>query len=463
MKIKDFIEQKREIIQMVYGIALIILVPSLIAINSYFIISKYNQSIDVILQKQALAIGRTIANLMKGDLPWDYFIQRKLELLMEENIEIQRISVLMPQGDYFRVIASSEKDRIGKINESDYYKYAWLQSEGKGSAVDSKRLAESGEDQELIGESLAGERFWLVTVPMYDAEEKKQALLSIKLSSKIVDDLTSYNRNASIFLLVGTVIIVILFLLVTVQLWDYVVLYKKIKEVDRMKDDFISMASHELKTPVTAIRGYSSMMLEDGSGVQNENIKKGLEAILGSSERLMDLVVDLLDVSRIEQGRVRINPQPTAVGDLIDDVVAELDIQARQKNLKLSFRPHAEPLPLINIDPARLRQVLINFINNAIKYTEEGEVEIITRERYMNKILEITVKDSGIGMSNEDRERLFEKFYRIKNDKTRGVSGTGLGLWISKQLVELMNGLIVVDSIEGVGTQMTLQFPIIKK
>ncbi len=463
MKLNYLLIKNRETAQLVYGIILVILIPLIIAFNTVFIIGKYNRSIDVILQRQALSIGRSISTLMKGDLPWEYFVQAKLELLMESNLEIQELNVLRPEKDDFVVIASSDKEQVGVIKKSNYYKLAWMQPKNDGLATDSIRLSQSDNNGELNKIKSEKDRFWLVAMPMRDASDEKQSLLAIKLSSKIVDDLTNYNRNISIYLLIGTLVVVIMFLLVAVRLWDYVLLYRKIKEVDQMKDDFISITSHELRTPVTGIRGHSSLILEGGFGKVNEKVKKSVSMINNAAERLSILVDDLLNVSRIEQGKMKIDLESVDISEIIANVINGLKIQTKEKTLDLQYTPHKKRLPLINIDPARLKQILINLVGNAIKYTEEGSVEVITEEQNNGKILEIKIKDTGFGMSAKDKERLFDKFYRIRNEKTRKITGTGLGLWITKQLVELMDGKIVVDSIENVGTQITLGFPVIKE
>ncbi len=461
MNLKSFLEKHRETVQLAYGVTLIIIIPLLITFNTVFIINKYNHSIDVVLQRQALSVGRSISTLMKGDLPWEYFIQLKLEALLESNAEILELSVLRPEGDDFKIVASSNKERIENILSSYFYKLAWLEPKNNGLATDSMHLEESGENIEFINDNQ--NRFWLVAIPMRDTNNEKQALLTVKLSSQIVDKLTRYNRNASIYLLIGTVFVVMLFLLVVVRLWDYALLYKKVKEVDKIKDEFVSMATHELRTPITGISGFLSMVISGEMGPVNNKIKEALTMASSASERLAILVDDLLDVGRIEQGRVSLSPKPTEPAQIIKETMAELRVQAKNKKLAFNFHPHKEVLPIINIDKDRFKQILINLIGNAIKYTPSGEIQVLTHGRYGGRVLEIKIKDTGIGMSGKGRGRLFEKFYRIKNEKTKNITGTGLGMWITKRLVEMMNGTITVDSIENVGTQITLQFPIVKK
>ncbi|MCK5319980.1 HAMP domain-containing histidine kinase, partial [Candidatus Parcubacteria bacterium] len=201
----------------------------------------------------------------------------------------------------------------------------------------------------------------------------------------------------------------------------------------------------------------------DGTlGKVNDKVKKSALMIQQESERLAILVEDLLNVSRIEQNRVKMNLRPADAGHIINEVIENLSAQAKNKKLHLDFKNDTRILPMINVDVDRLKQILINLINNAIKYTEKGGIEIITKEKNNTSTLEIIIKDTGIGMSVKERERLFEKFYRIQNDKTKHVTGTGLGLWITKKFVKLMGGEITIDSIEGVGTQISLLFPIVK-
>lgn len=463
MNIKEFLIKNREALQLIYGIILIILIPLLIAFNTIFIINKYNKNLDVALQRQALIVGRSIYALIKDDLGSQDLLQKKIDTLAGKNLEFQDLAVLVPEGDNFKVAAAVKKEDIGKVLKFYYYKIAWMQPDNDGLATDSLKLATTAEGEELIGDFSRESRFWQVALPMKDSSGEKQALLAMKLSSKIVDELTNYNRNASIFLLVLTVLVVILFLTAAVRLWDYAILYKKIKEVDQMKDEFISIASHELRTPVTGIRGYVSMILDGTLGKVSGKMEESLKMVQNAAARLSSLVEDLLNVSRIEQGRLKIEASPRDVNPIIRDIMAELSIQAKQKNLELKYQPHTEKFPLLNIDDERFKRVLINLIGNGIKYTEKGQVEVTTAEKNNGKILEIRIKDTGIGMSAPDRQRLFQKFYRVQSEKTKDITGTGLGLWITKQIIKLMKGTIMIDSMEGVGTQVTLQFPVVRK
>jgi two-component system phosphate regulon sensor histidine kinase PhoR len=229
-----------------------------------------------------------------------------------------------------------------------------------------------------------------------------------------------------------------------------------------MKDEFISMASHELRTPVTVIKGYAQTMMEESKEL---NLKKEgveyLSIINTSTERLGNLIEDLLNVSRIEQGRFKVELKEINAQTIIEETIKEISVQAKEKNLILNFEAKENMIDLISADKDKLKQVLINIIGNSIKYTNEGSVDVKIYNKDNNLI--INIKDTGIGMSAKEREHLFEKFYRIKNKRTQDVIGTGLGLWITKQIIEIMKGNIFVDSIEEVGTQVTIEFPLIIK
>lgn len=462
MSVKNFFIENRETAQLVYGVFLIIIIPLIIIFNTIFIINRYNNSIDAGLQRQALSLGRSVYALLKDDLGSKEKIQGKINDLAETNTDLLEMAILEPAGDDFNVMASTDSVQLNKNINFYFYKIAWTQPDNDGLATDSLKLASNEGGQEFKADK-PNQRFWLVAMPMSNASGDKQALLSIKLSSKIVDELTTNNRNISIIFLILTVLIAILFLAATVRLWDYAILYKKIKEIDQMKDEFISIASHELRTPVTGIKGYVSMILEGTLGKISPKIKESLKLVQFSSDRLALLVEDLLNVSRIEQGRFKINPKNLDISSVIQSIINELKVQSDEKGLSLEFQPHNNKLPLIKVDADRLKQVLINLIGNAIKYTEKGKVEIITSEQSKGRVLEIKIKDTGIGMTAEERKRLFEKFYRVQNEKTSEITGTGLGLWITKKIVVLMKGKIFVDSIKEVGTQVTLSFPIVKR
>jgi signal transduction histidine kinase len=258
----------------------------------------------------------------------------------------------------------------------------------------------------------------------------------------------------------GIIVFIVILLLVMFlffrhsKIIDYVALYEDLREVDNLKDDFISMASHELKTPLTAIRGYSEYITE--SSKIPEEYKEYSRRIDTSSKQLAFLIEDMLDVSRIQQGRMQFDMQKILVPDFIKKLIPDFETLTQEKNLKILFEQEGLKFAHIMADESRLRQALVNIVGNAIKYTKQGEIKIKLSNNA--DILEIRVSDTGIGMSEDECKHLFEKFYRIRNEDTKDTKGTGLGLWITKQLVEKMKGKLSIESIKGVGTHVIMRF-----
>jgi len=263
-------------------------------------------------------------------------------------------------------------------------------------------------------------------------------------------------RN-SFLILISILLILFLLFFRHARIIDYTELYRKLKAIDQMKDDFTSMVSHELRTPLTAIRGYADLL--EGLDTLDKSAKEYAHRIALSSERLEKLVTDMLDVSRIQQGKLALTPRNTHPNKIIKDVVDFLQPHAEKKGLSLVYEDKESPT--LFVDEDRLRQVLINIIGNAIKYTERGEVRIETNIR-RNK-LEIRISDTGTGLTAEERKALFKKFSRVNNASANTVKGSGLGLWISTALTRLMGGSLTVESIKNVGSHFVLEFPLLER
>src|SRR3989344_4437196 len=204
----------------------------------------------------------------------------------------------------------------------------------------------------------------------------------------------------------------------------------KLQELDQMKTDFISIASHQLRTPLTAIKGYSSMILEGTYGDTSLKIKGAVDKIFQSAQRLIYIVNDLLDVSRIEQGRFQLALEEVKIANVLKDVVEELRTNAQKKNLDLSFNVSIDDAEVkIKADPSKIRQVLTNLVDNAIKYTPSGYVKAEIKKNGGTVL--ISVKDFGAGISPETLSNLFQKFTRAKNVAKLHTDGSGLGLYIA--------------------------------
>ncbi len=231
---------------------------------------------------------------------------------------------------------------------------------------------------------------------------------------------------------------------------------QKLKVLDKLKDDFVSIASHELRTPMTAIRSYTWMALHRSDIPLSQKMEKYLYRTLVSTERLINLVNDMLNVSRIEAGRIEINPKPLDIVALVKETLEEVRPKAEEKKLKLKVLD--EKMPNVFADGDKIHEILLNLIGNSMKFT--GPSGEITIDFFTDgKVVEVSVKDSGAGVAEDDLGRLFQKFSRLDNSyvaiSTSG--GTGLGLYISKNLIELMHGKIWATS-EGLNKGSTFTF-----
>lgn len=231
---------------------------------------------------------------------------------------------------------------------------------------------------------------------------------------------------------------------------------EKEKMLGNLKDEFVYIISHKLKQPATAINGYIDTIFSKYSDSLNPEAKKILTLADANSERLSKLLDDLLDVSRIEQGSLQVKVSDVFIQPIINEVLSSLFFDARNK--KISFSQKGDLNMAVKADADRLKEVLTNLIGNSIKYTPEGgKVDIEVKNE--GEVARVLVSDNGVGISEEDQKHLFEKFYRIQNEKTKSVKGSGLGLFITKQLVEKMGGEIGVSSKVGEGTTFYFTLP----
>ncbi|HEY1074937.1 MAG TPA: GAF domain-containing sensor histidine kinase [Patescibacteria group bacterium] len=230
-------------------------------------------------------------------------------------------------------------------------------------------------------------------------------------------------------------------------------------EEDQLKSEFVSIASHELLTPTAAMKGYLSMILDDGMGEIDETARKYLTKVFQSSERLAHLVEDLLNVSRIESGRLKINKKEFSLVESVQKATEELSVNAKNKSLDLAFVAAPQALANVYADPDHIYRVLINLIGNSIKYTSQGWVRCFVTQQDTQHLL-FTVCDSGLGIPQENLPHLFEKFYRADRKEIAGIQGTGLGLYISKKIIDLMGGQMWVESQVGKGTTFYFTLPI---
>ena len=240
---------------------------------------------------------------------------------------------------------------------------------------------------------------------------------------------------------------------------------KRLQQLDKLKDEFVSVASHELRTPMTAIKSYLWMILNNEKKSEDhftDKTKEYLERAYTSTERLINLVNDMLDVSRIEAGRVELSLDEVSMADLADEVMHEVSANADERGLEVVVEG-ADDLPSVKADKDKIHQVLINLVGNALKFTERGGKITVGFETKSDFVV-VHVRDTGKGISKEDQAKLFSKFGRLEHSmvSVAEAGGTGLGLYICKQLVDMHGGRIWVESEKGNGSTFSFQLPIYK-
>ena len=220
--------------------------------------------------------------------------------------------------------------------------------------------------------------------------------------------------------------------------------YDELERISKAKSEFLSIASHQLRTPLTAIKGYISMILEGTYGKLPEKQARPLENVYQSNERLIKLVNDLLNLSRLDAGKIEFSPELNYLEEIVSDIVEELRINAEKKGLYIRMVKPSEPLPKIMVDQDKLRQVILNIIDNAIKYTNKGGITIELKK--LDGEEEIKVSDTGEGMTKKEIESLFQMFSRATAGTQLHTEGAGLGLYVARQFIEMHGGKIWVES-----------------
>ena len=235
---------------------------------------------------------------------------------------------------------------------------------------------------------------------------------------------------------------------------------EKLKGLDKLKTEFLSLAAHQLRSPLTAIRGYTSMLLEGSFGAVDEKQKEAINRVFESATHLSKIVEDLLNVSKIEAGGMKYEMAPFDLEKAVHDIATDLSITAEKKGLKLNYANDAKGPYTVNGDMEKIRQVVLNVIDNAIKYTMQGSVSVMLSRDEARKMFKVAITDTGMGISPEEKEKLFQKFSRGAGGKTN-TTGSGLGLYLAKQISEAHGGEVVIDSPGvGLGSTFTIELKV---
>lgn len=418
-----------------YSLSLIVVVVGVIFWNSYYSLGKFQKSVDSLIQNKALLAGRLFEVFAEDALREPENLLGKITKIRTENPDVSNIVVFgRPDEEGFRAIVSTDPEDMGRIWNEPFYFLAWSQEEGVAFLNNDQRG-----------------RFWNVLKQVRDDSGEKIGLVLFQLSLKENDAFIATEVGKVYVVAIISLLFVLLILANHLRFFRFAIRAAELEEIDKMKDDFISMASHELKSPITILRGYLDLLKDRVFGKEDREYVANMDMTL---ERLSTLVEDLLNVSRIEQNRLPINMKPIDLREALRPIAADFSVLAKEKNLGFSYDDASVPEGSVSADPERMKQILVNLLSNAVKYTKKGSIELSVSEKGHDII--ITVADTGFGISAEDMEHLFEKFYRVRNVDTEKIPGTGLGLWIAREIARKMKGDLTAESIHGVGSHFML-------
>jgi signal transduction histidine kinase len=440
---------KREKLEIVYSILVLIAIPAIVIVNTVILTQSTRQTFDVELRRKADLANSIVAQSSLS------MIQNKQYSSLESNLE--KLEASQPAVMHSAVITNDNNDLKVAAHSST------ASNELSGSAATQANLAFNRKVSVAIlintyDRQGNAAQAWNVMTPVFDNSNNNViAVVSTSFLTVDAQETIDDAYQKSFFVLIASVILIVGLLFRHFRLVSYVKLLAKQKEVNQTMSDFLSVATHEIKSPISIIKGYLSNVMDGDFGKIDPKINEQLEVAVSQTERLNSLVKDLLNVSRIDQGRIQYDFTAVDTKKVLETIIETYKPVAEAKGLKLIYESN-DNLPMVRADIGRVQEVFTNLIDNAIKYTANGSVTISQQVKKGSLITNF--RDSGFGMSPEAKQRLFQRFYRIQTEKTQGISGTGLGLWIIKQYITAMNGSIEVETMEGVGSNFIVELKI---
>lgn len=425
--------------QVQLALVLIIVVPVVFLYSGSLFLAAGHSNQDKLQRDRIEILHQSLAAMARATQMDTQVLQAEIESIADTASDLTKLRIVLEIGDELVPLAALDESVIG-LPQSNPELYQNAAVRAQTSVIFPFRVDGERIWQAVYVDSLRnGQDFYILSENSFAAVDAYMAA-------------SADRAYAGLFLLY----LVLLFIAYWhARMVNYRVLYLETKHALEQQHLFTNMVAHELRAPLTAIRGYVSMMQERPD--LTTAMRPQLQRVRRSTERLLAIVNDLLDVARIQSGKLEIVPEPTDLVQVVSGVLAELQISAQEKSITLSQTGSLDTAQ-VNVDPKRLHQALVNLVSNAIKYTEQGMIEIEIKQK--RRAYELRVKDTGMGMSAADQRKLFAPFFRVKNAETQAQTGTGLGMWITRQFIELMHSTIAVESIKGVGTHIVVTVPI---
>lgn len=422
--------------QLIFALALLFIIPLafLWTGQQFLAVSEYN--LERVEKDRVGMLHDAFSILLNTDISRDDVL-RHMQQIVSENPDIIRFSIFEPTQNGFTTFVS-----IGEDFNPDQYS-------------DIIRLSTVRSDESILFvEYIAGARHWIGVRTVVDAVGLPQYFIVTDVSMEALDSILTNKVHAAYLSLVFVILLILILLWRQVRLIDYSRLYSELKDAHATMSLFVNMTAHELRTPLTVIKGYASMLRENSALTPAQD--SYTEKIEISAESLIVLISDLLDLASLQAGKLQFADEDVDLSEVILTTTTFLQPLARKNTLRLKTDVITAPDCTIRGDRKRLQQVFTNIISNSLKYTKEGTITVTLQKTSHG--FEIRVKDTGVGISAEDQKRLFAPYFRVANPDASKITGTGLGMWITKRMIEEMHGVIDVESIKGVGTHIVVTF-----
>lgn len=423
--------------RMVLVAILVFVFPLLFTWLTHSFFTTATANIETVDNKRLGAIHKTVETLIIYSDNEEKFINNVLsDLVLDNKQDLVALRVLVEAETDFEILYADELSLVGTTQKLNQHVL-------KAGFTKDRNFNRFDFDFE-------GQRIWQGYTKVSTSEQDYYIFSEQNFS--VIDAIMSARQMQAYYGLTA-----ILVFLIALAYWlnkqvdwhsKYLYVSKRMKE----RDQFTNMIAHEFRTPLTIIKGYASF-LEESKSINDEDMRF-VKNIHTATERLVLLVNDFLEVARLQSGRLEIEKTKTNLTPIINQVCDDLQSLAKKKNLSLLGLSSDSPL-VIQTDAKRVTQILINIITNSLKYTESGSVSIECLDNPDD--ITILVKDTGTGISAEDQSKLFAPFTRVGGVDDTETTGTGLGMWITKQLVALLGGSIGVESIKGVGTHIVIK------
>ena len=419
---------------MLVGVLVFVFPLAFIWITESFFSASYENIHTVQKQRVGMAHDTVTALLLNAESDRQ-LLTSVIKKVKTNNEDVSKFRVYLQTPNGLLVVAAADDALIGNYDPT---------------AEEIKKLGFSNVlDFQLLEFLIDGNRVWQAYKWVPVASNDYYIFTELDLSR--VDRTMSYRRQQSYFGLTG-----IFIFLLALAYWlrkqvDWKAKHEHLSELMHERDLFSNMIAHEFRSPLTAIKGYASFLEESQNLPPDERRFAG--NIHKSAQGLIALVSDFLEVARLQSGTLKLNLETVDVRTLVANILENMQSLAQEKGLALEFEEPSAPLEL-HTDPARLSQVLTNIISNAIKYTNHGSVKLRCDSDY--NTVSIRVMDTGMGISAEDQKKLFTPFMRVGGVDNAKITGTGLGMYITKQLVGILHGTIGIESIKGVGSHVVI-------